>query len=394
MSERSELNPGAVDLDSRAALAPLFTPQPIGRRVLRNRFVMPGMQRGWTHEGAPTDDLAGYYRRRAEGEVAMIIGESAAIDHPSATQQPAACRLNARTAAAWAFCAEGVRAAGSEFLVQLWHEGALRDPADGNTLSPSGSAYRGHQGGRAATLGELAEIRDAYVAGARLAQQVGASGVEVHACHGYFLDQFLWAVTNTRTDGYGGPDIAQRARFPAEIVAAIRAACGADFLISFRFSQYKQHDYEAKIAATPEELATLLQALRAAGVDVFHASTRRFWLPAFAGSARSFAGWTRHLGGLPTIAVGSVGLSLDVMESFTGATEAQSTVADTAQRLIAGLAAGDFDLVAVGRSLIADPDFVRKLREGREAEIRVFRKEQIAFLEKWERPHAPRPRQA
>lgn len=394
MSNGSELNPGDTRLDSRVTLAPLFAPQRVGRLTLRNRFVMPGMQRGWTREGAPTEDLAGYYRRRAEGGVAMIIGESAAIDHPSATQQPAACRLNARTADAWAFCAEGVRAAGSEFLIQLWHEGALRDPADGGTLSPSGSAYGGHQGGRAATLAELASIRDAYVAGARLAQKIGASGIEVHACHGYFLDQFLWAVTNTRTDGYGGSDIAQRARFPAEIVAAIRAACGPDFLVSFRFSQYKQHDYEARIAATPDELATLLRALRTAGVDLFHASTRRFWLPAFAGSERSLAAWTRQLGGLPTIAVGSVGLSLDVMESFTGSEEAQSTVAATVARLTAGIAAGDFDLIAVGRSLIADPDFVAKLRDGRGTEIRTFRKEQIAFLEKWERPHAPRPRQA
>jgi 2,4-dienoyl-CoA reductase-like NADH-dependent reductase (Old Yellow Enzyme family) len=377
---------------ARAALQPLFTPQAVGRVVLRNRFVMPGMQRGWTQDGAPTDDLAGYYRRRAEADVALVIGESAAIDHPSATSQAPACRINERTADAWAYCVDGVRSAGSEFLIQLWHEGALRDPADGNALSPSGTAYRGHQGGRAATLAELESLRDAYVRGALLARRIGATGIEVHACHGYLLDQFLWPVTNTRTDGYGGPDMAQRVRFPAEIVAAIRAACGPEFLISLRFSQFKQHDYGAEIAATPEELATMLRALRSAGVDLFHASARRFWQPAFPGSELSIAAWTRRLGGLPTIAVGSVGLSLDVMESFTGTEEAQSTFPATTSRLLEGLRAGDFDLVAVGRSLIADPDWVRKLREGREGEIRTFRKEQIAFLEKWERPHAPRVR--
>ena len=84
MSERSELNPGAADLDSRAALAPLFTPQAIGRRVLRNRFVMPGMQRGWTHEGAPTDDLAGYYRRRAD-QVDALVADLTGVTPPAET---------------------------------------------------------------------------------------------------------------------------------------------------------------------------------------------------------------------------------------------------------------------------------------------------------------------
>jgi 2,4-dienoyl-CoA reductase-like NADH-dependent reductase (Old Yellow Enzyme family) len=68
------------------------------------------------------------------------------------------------------------------------------------------------------------------------AQQIGADGVEIHACHGYLLDLFLWAGSNRRTDGYGGDDIRERVRFAAEIVAAVRRAVGPDFVISFRFS--------------------------------------------------------------------------------------------------------------------------------------------------------------
>ena len=369
-------------------LAPLFSPFRVGSVTLRNRFVMPGMQRGWAKDGAPTQELADYYQRRAIGEVALIVGESAAIDHPSATRQPLACRLDERTADAWARCVDAVRTSGGEMLLQLWHEGALRDPADGQTLSASGTAYPGHQGGRAATVSELHSLRDAFARSARIALRIGATGVEVHACHGYMLDQFLWAATNMRTDGYGGPDMAHRVRFPAEIVAAIRDACGPDFLISFRYSQYKQYVYDARVAETPDELGTMLRALRAAGVDIVHASARRFWLPAWPDSPLSLAAWTRQLGGLPTIAVGSIGLDLDVMESFSSTDEAQSTLSLTEGRLAAGMAAGDFDLVAVGRSLIADPDWAKKLREGRQAQIRTFRKEHIAFVEKWERPES------
>jgi len=374
--------------DTHASLQSLFSPLKIGSTVLRNRFVMPGMQRGWAKDGAPTQELADYYQRRALGEVALIVGESAAIDHPSATRQPVACRLDERTADAWARCVDAVRSSSSEMLLQLWHEGALRDPSDGQTLSASGTAYPGHQGGRAATAGELGSLRDAFVHSARIARRIGATGVEVHACHGYLLDQFLWAATNLRTDGYGGPDMAHRVRFPAEIVAAIRDACGPDFLISFRFSQYKQYVYDARVADTPDELGTMLRALRAAGVDLIHASARRFWLPAWTASPLSLAAWTRQLGGLPTIAVGSIGLDLDVMESFSSADEARPTLSVTETRLAQGMAAGDFDLVAVGRSLIADPDWVIKMREGRQAQIRTFRKEHIAFVEKWERPES------
>ena len=365
------------------SLSGLFTPLRLGRTTLRNRFVMPAMQRGWVEAGAPRAELADYYRRRAEGGVALVIGESAAVDHPSATAQPTACRLHARTAGAWARCVEAVHGAGGAMFLQLWHEGALRNPSDGHTLSPAGTGYPGHAAGRPASCGDLEALRDAFVRSARLAADIGADGVEVHACHGYLLDQFLWAATNTRSDGYGGPDIAQRVRFPAEIVAAIRAACGPEFLISLRFSQWKEYDYNARVAQTPQELAVMLGALKAAGVNLFHASQRRFWTPAWDSSPLSLAAWTRRLGGLPAIAVGSVGLDRDVMQTFTGDAEPQTATEQTVRELTRGFDAGDFDLVAIGRSLIGDPDWVRKVREGRAAEIRGFRREDLGRLE-WE----------
>lgn len=364
-------------------LSGLFTPCRLKHVRLPNRFIMPAMQRGWCRDGAPLAELADYYRRRIEGGVGLVIGESCAVHHPTATAQPAAAWLTPQTVPAWARCVDAVRGAGGLMLLQLWHEGGLRNAADGRTISPSGCGRPGEPNGRAVTPTELSEVRDAYVESAALAQSIGAAGIEIHACHGYLLDQFLWSRTNLRDDCYGGSDIRQRARFPAEVVAAIRAQCGPDFLISFRFSQWKESDYQARIVSTPKELRALTNLLRSAGVDVFHASTRRFWMPEWSECERGLAGWTRHLSGAPTIIVGSLGLNRDVMDSLLGSGETRLNLAETLRNLAYRYAAGEFDLVSVGRSLIADPDWVRKVREGRWDEIRVFRKQDIESL-RWE----------
>lgn len=359
----------------------LFSPLKLKPGVtLANRFVMPAMQRGYCIDGAPTPELTEYYRRRVAGGVTLVISESCAIDHPSATAQPTAARLDRGTLAAWRDCVGAVRAAGGHMLIQLWHEGALRIAADDHTLSPSGLAHANRRNGRAATLDELHAIRDAYIAAARDAADIGATGVEVHAAHGYFLDQCLWAETNLRDDGYGGPDIVARGRLAAEIVAGIRAACGADFLISLRLSQWKEVDFDAKIAADPATLAALLALLETAGLDVIHASTRRFWLPEWPDDPRGLAGWVRALSSMKVITVGSVGLDTDVMTSLRDGEESRLRVAESLAVLETKLAAGELDLVAVGRSLIADPDWVDKVRAGRFQDIRPFRKTDLGQL--------------
>lgn len=369
-----------------SAFEALFRPFELKGRTLPNRFVMPAMQRGWCDDGAMMQEAADYYRRRAEAGVSLIIGESAAIDHPTASRQPQAARLAVRTAASWARCVQAVQGAGGHMLLQLWHEGALRDDADGMTRSASGIGFPGMQRGKAASLEELEDIKAAYVRSALVAKSVGADGVELHAAHGYFLDQFLWAETNHRPDRYGG-DIERRARFPAEIVEAIRSACGNDFLISFRFSQWKEHDLGASIVSDPRELERLLDAFKQAGVDVFHVSTRRFWEPAWAHDPRTLAEWTHHLTGLPVIAVGSVGLDRDVMASFTSDDEAMSRIEESIKDLNLRIASDRFQLISVGRSLISDPEFVLKIQSGKTDSIRVFRKKDIEYLEWDGLPH-------
>jgi 2,4-dienoyl-CoA reductase-like NADH-dependent reductase (Old Yellow Enzyme family) len=360
-------------------LSPLFTPFRLGRLDLRNRFVMPAMQRGMCDNGSPKPELATYYARRAEGGVPLIIGESSAVDHPSATVQPNASWLTARTAGAWARCVDAVRDAGGEMLLQLWHEGAVRN--DGHALSPSGRVHPGKANGRAMTLEEMKAIGEGFVRSACIARDIGAAGVEVHCAHGYLLDQFLWHGSNGRDDGYGGLDIADRVRFPAEIVSAIRGECGPDFLISLRFSQWKEVDYDAKVAGDPGELQRMTTILAEAGVDVLHCSTRRFWEAEWAGDGRNLAGWVKALSGLPTITVGSVGLDTDVMTTFIEGTDPGARVTEAIADLEARLAAGEFDLVAVGRALIGDPDFVKKLAAGEPGAIKTFTRADLGTLE-------------
>ena len=361
----------------------LFTPITLNTTHLRNRWVMPAMQRGMCVDGAPKPELADYYARRATGGVALIVGESAAIDHPSATVQPTAAHLNAATRDGWARCVDQVRAAGAEMMLQLWHEGAMR--TDGNALSASGLAHPGKHSGRAATLAELAEIRAGFVRSALVAQDISACGVEVHAAHGYFLDQFLWHGSNVRDDGYGGPDIADRARFPAEIVADIRAACGPDFLISLRVSQWIEVDFAARVAPSPQELAHMATLFKTAGVDVLHASSRRFWEPEWPdredGDSKNLAGWTKAGSGLPVITVGSVGLDIDVMTVFMEGTDPRPRVTQAIDDLATRMTAGEFDMVAVGRALIGDPDFVRKVEARDYAAIRTFTRADLGTLE-------------
>jgi len=361
-------------------VSPLFTPYRLKGLDLANRFVMPAMQRGMSEDGKPTAALASYYARRARGGVPLIIGESAAVDHPTATRQPAAVWIREGTRDAWARCADEVRDEGGHLLIQLWHEGAIRKD-DGLSISPSGLIQPDKPNGRAATLDEIAELVEAYARSALVAQRAGAAGVEVHAAHGYFLDQFLWAGVNHRDDGYGGPDIAHRARFPAEIVRAIRQACGEDFVISLRFSQWKEVDYSARVAGTPDELQVFTCMMKEAGVDVLHASTRRFWEAEWEGDGRNLAGWAKSACGLPVITVGSVGLDIDIMTTFIEARDAKPRVAEAIDELESRMRAGEFDLVAVGRALIGDPDFVKKIEARDYDAIRLFQRDDLGKLE-------------
>ncbi len=359
-------------------ISPLLEPLQIRRLRLRNRFVMPGMQRYWCVDGAPDHRLRDYYRRRVLGGASLVISESCAIDHPSATKNPTFARISPGTREAWRACVAGVHEADGAMFLQLWHQGAVNYGGDADSnpafvaLSPSGLAHPGESFGRAATEAELDSLKRAFVRGALDAEDIGADGVELHSAHGFLLDQFLWPGTNVRTDRYGGPGITDRATFVAEVAAAVREATGPDFVISVRISQWKESDYDARIVEEPGQLGQFVRMLRSAGADLFHVSTRRFWTPEWDGSDLGLAGWVKSFTDAPVIAVGSVGLDIDVMASLSGQ-EGRPTGASRIGELARRFRRGDFDLVSVGRSQIGDPEWVAKMTHKRIDEIRGFR---------------------
>ncbi|CAM3994047.1 NADH:flavin oxidoreductase [Saccharibacillus endophyticus] len=339
-----------TDSQSVKSVQSLFQPFRVGNLSLSNRIVMAPMTRQFSPEGVPGDNVAAYYRRRAENGVGLIVTEGTVIDHPDASNQQNVPHIHGEAAlAGWKNVVSEVHAAGGKIIPQIWHMGA-----------------RGQVGDY--TEAEVADIVKQFAHSAAAAKEIGFDGVELHGAHEYLIDQFFWGKTNPRTDRYGG-DMVERTRFAVEVIEAVRAAVGPDFPIVFRFSQWKGSDYTAKLAETPEELEQFLKPLSEAGVDVFHCSTRRFWQPEFEGSDLNLAGWTKKLTGKPTITVGSVGLDGEFMTLFK---EGKGAEVSGIEQLLERLEQNEFDLVAIGRALIADPAWSDKVQQGRQDELVAF----------------------
>ncbi len=224
---------------------------------------------------------------------------------------------------------------------------------------------------------DIDDVVQAFAQAAVDAKAIGMDGIEIHGAHGYLIDQFFWEGSNQRNDEYGG-SLTNRSRFAIELISAVRAAVGADYPIIFRFSQWKQQDYSARLVHTPDALGEFLQPLSDAGVDIFHCSTRRFWEPEFEGSDLNLAGWTRKLTGKPTITVGSVGLDGEFLQFMVNTDKVAQPA--SLENLLERLGNDEFDLVAVGRALLVDPDWALKVRDGREQDILPFSREALTTL--------------
>ena len=365
-------------------IAPLFTPLRTRALELDNRFVMAPMTRSKSRAGVPGENVAAYYARRASGGVGLIITEGVGIDHPSAlgysgVDLPEVPRMfGDKPIEGWRTVVDRVHAVGGKIAPQLWHHGPMRvagtgPSPDAPSMRPSGlwgpldgKRTVGHryleqvsEPTRAMTDDEIFAVIHSYGDAARTARELGFDAVAIHGAHGYLIDAFFWDRTNTRTDRWGGSP-SQRSAFASEVVAAVRAAA-PDLPMIFRFSQWKQQDYDARIAASADELAQVLGPLADAGVDIFDASTRHFDEPAFAGSELSLAGWAKKVTGKLTMAVGSVGLSGGLYDDPHGAATAHDNLGEVARRF----ESEEFDLVGVGRMLIAQPDWVDRVRSGR-----------------------------
>ncbi|HUD90649.1 12-oxophytodienoate reductase [Sphingobium sp.] len=367
--------------------SPLFTPLTVRGVTVPNRTVMAPMGRQFAQAHVPHPDAPAYYRRRIEGGVGLVITEATGVDHPLSADNGGTPYMHGEAAlAGWAAVVEAVHAAGGLIFPQLFHQGMLHgggtpDEAvdslrpSGTIGTPGATSFATHYIERARlptrpmTEEEIADAIAAYARSVRNAVTLGFDGIALHGAHGYLIDGFLWGASNQRTDRWGG-DVAQRTAFAVEVIKAVRAEMPEHMPLVFRFSQHKSSNYDARTTESPQELERMLGPIVDAGVDLLDASIRRFWQPAYEGSLMNLAGWAKKVTGKPVIAVGSVGLGFTASDTFmkTGSEQADDNIALLMERFNAG----EFDMIAIGRSLISDPDYVGKLRRG-EAPTRFSR---------------------
>ncbi|MEL1245640.1 NADH:flavin oxidoreductase [Flavobacterium sp. DGU11] len=350
-------------------LSRLFKPFQYKNLTLDNRFVMAPMTRAITANGIPTQLNTDYYTRRAVAGVGLILTEGTVINRPSSKNMKDIPNFYGKEAlAGWKNIVDSVHAAGGKIAPQIWHVG--NTPSGWEPPVPFESPD-------SMSIEDIEATIKAFAHAALDAKNLGFDAFEIHGAHGYLIDQFFWEGTNHRTDEYGGKTIKERSRFAVEVVKAMRAAVGPDMVIILRLSQWKQQDYTVKLAHTPQELEDWVLPLAEAGVDIFHGSQRRYWENEFEGSDLNFAGWLKKVTGQPSITVGSVGLSGDFMEFFGAGAGAGTT---DLSELLRRYERGDFDLVAVGRSLLQDPEWVQKVKTGKFDELKAFEPASAAKL--------------
>lgn len=288
------------------SIAPLFEPLQVKHKTLRNRIVMPPMV---VNRGLTGPDACAWYGRRAAGGVSLVIVE--ASDSIRFGKEFTGQNLRPLVAA--------IHAGGALAAIQIF-PGWRGQPTTPDDLSQE----------------QIGELLAQYRLAAEICAEAGFDGIEPHGAHGYLLNQFFSPVRNRRTDEYGGP-LANRMRLALEIVATIRPiADRAGMLVLYRHTPVRP-DFEYSIS---DSLA-LAEALVAAGVDILDLSPSSHIAPG--DRAAPF----KKLG-VPVIAVNQL---------------------DEVPRALEVLNYGRADLVAVGRGLIADPDWPLKVRTGRSEEI-------------------------
>ena len=341
----------------------LFRPFYHRKLALSSRLVMAPLPRLYAQEGMPTPETLQYYRRRAAHHIGLIITEPVAVNDSAASADSGMAHFYGGAALrAWKRICRAVHAYPCCIAPQLYHAGMLRREAP--AIGPSGIDPESMElRGKPMSRSRISEVVQAFAQAAGDARLLGFDAVEICGGQGGLIDQFLRPETNNRADEYGG-SLEARSRFACEVLHAVRKAVGRRFPVIFRFSQALSGAYSSPLVQSPEELQHLLHPLCEAGVDIFACDTAEGEeRAAFHGNALSLAGWVRLLSGRPVITGGGVGLQSGLMLPL-------------ARRL----AAREFDLVAVGRALLADAEWARKIHDGRESEILPFTRRAWARL--------------
>lgn len=363
---------------ANVSIDPLLQPIKIRGLELPNRVMMSPVVRRVDPDGVPGEQLAQYYRRRAEGGVSVIYVGSMLIEHPGNEEAfgsgiGSAPHLDTDEArAGWRKVVDEVHAAGGLIFPQLLHIGAQKsvthpdnvayvpsatwgptDRATGN--SPESVAKLSQRPFKALSDSEVSDVVESFAQAAKRSKDIGFDGIALHGAHGYLLDGFLSGDTNLRTDRWGG-DHVQRTAFVVEVLKAIRREIGDYMPISFRFSQWRPCDYDGHLVNTPKELAEILEPIVDAGLDIIEASTRFFSEQAFVGEEGNFPYWTRKISGKPTVMCGGTAVH---REKYDLATTPPKTVNNT-DEVMRRHENGEFDLLAVGRALLNDPQWLQR----------------------------------
>ncbi len=336
----------------------LFSTGEIGGLPLKNRIIMAPIDTNLADEtGEVTDALLAFYERRAIGGAGMLIVENSQVDFPRGKNTKrqlsihdedkvkGLSRLSRAIHQGGALAAIQIHHAGRETTLEVTGGITPVAPSDipcEHLLTPV----------RELAIREIEELEGKFIAAAMRGKKAGFDLVEIHGAHGYLIGGFLSPYTNRRKDKYGS-DFQGRMRFATNIVHGIKEALGREYPISFRFSA----DEFISGGITLEEGVRIAQVLELAGVDVLHVSAGIYEsLPTLLEPMSYAQGWRCHLATavkkavqIPVIAVGVIR-----EPSF-------------AEEIVAGDKA---DFVAIGRGLLADPDWPRKAEEGRISEIR------------------------
>lgn len=335
-------------------MSKLFEKIKIGNLELKNRIVMPPMGTQLANtDGTISARQIEYYAARARGGAGMVEVEFSTVDPVQFAALTQVRISDDRFMPGLAALASAIKSNGSRAAIQIHHPGrqASSRTTGAQPVAPSAIAGPSPELPRELSVVEILELEERFAQAALWAKQAGFDAVELHGAHGYLLCQFLSPYSNQRQDDFGG-DTQRRARFPLEIVRKVRQRVGNDYPILFRLSA----DEHVEGGLTLNETRLIVQWLEEAGVDAIsvsaanHASMEWSIQPMLMkpGCLVPLAAEIKKVVKVPVMVAGRINDPL------------------VAERI---LEQGKADLVAVGRGLLADPDFPRKAKDGREREI-------------------------
>ncbi|MFQ5996168.1 MAG: FAD-dependent oxidoreductase [Dehalococcoidales bacterium] len=331
----------------------LWEPFRIGSMELKNRIVMPPMVvRYAADDGYVTKRTKDYYEARARGGVALIIVEATYIHQRGRAFVNQLGISEDKLIPGMSELVQAVHRHGAKIAVQLHHGGreATSKLNGMQPVAPSSLAGLVGETPKELTTDEITEMVTFFAQAALRAKKAGFDGVELHGAHGYLIDQFLSPASNKRQDSYGG-DLRNRARFMVEVIKAVREVVGADYPVWIRIDG---REYGVEGGITLEDAQETARIAQNAGVDAIHVSAwgpkapNNLTMPTFTPAVlEKLAGGIKKAVTVPVIAVGKI-------------------TPEAGERI---LKEGKADLVAIGKALLADPEFVSKVAANRSEDI-------------------------